>query len=141
MEKAQSGIQTTLGALAEAEPALKRLASIPLSAKTGYHLAKLIRLVDQETKHFWEKRNALITELGEARDATPAEKAAGERGRPLEIRMSSKNYPDFEKRMKELAAVEVSLDWSPLGLSALEGKELSAADVLALTGLLVDDTA
>ena len=62
-------IQTTLGALVQAEPALAPICALKLSARSAYHLKKLAQLVAIETEHFHKERDRYITEMGTARAA------------------------------------------------------------------------
>lgn len=131
-----SEIRTTLGALLEAEPILKRLADVRLSAKTAYHLAKLCRLVGAEVQHFQEARDRVVKELGEERPPTPAE-AAQNGGQPV-TEVTVANRLAFFARVQELAAVGVVIPWAPIALSTLDGVDVSAGELNALGSLIVE---
>jgi hypothetical protein len=134
-------IETTIGALVEAEPALARLASVKLDAKTRYHIVKLAKLVTAETRaHFYEPRQALFCELGVERPPTGAERAKNGPDPVLEI--SPLNVPEFKARLADLASVPVTLPWGPVTSTMLEPyPEFTGADCLALGPLfeLVDE--
>lgn len=111
-------IQTTLGEVADAEPALQRVLTIALDAKTRYHAVKLAKMVTAEARHFDEEKNAAIKEFGVDRDATEAEKKRGMTGPITEVK--PENLAAFLERIKELRAVAVSLPWGPLTTAMLE---------------------
>lgn len=105
-------IKTTLAILVGAEPALRQVAAQDgLTAKTKYHVAKLMRLVAAETKHWADERAAFFETLGIERAAqTPAEKQFG-----LTVReILPENAKSFADKMKDLGAIEVSIDWNPV---------------------------
>ena len=118
-------IKLALGELVVAEPALTRLLEERMPAKTAYHLAKLARLAQQELQHFHAKRNDAIKELG-----IPADDGS--------ITVSAERMPEFSERMRELGAVEVTLDWGPLLISELP-TTISPGDVMRLGVLLLDE--
>jgi hypothetical protein len=111
-------ITTTLGALITAEPTLERLAGKELSAKFAYHLAKLTRLVRQETAHYHETLTKLRAELGDERDATPAEQAATGWTRINTIK--PEHLDAFTARLTDLNAVSVEIDGHPIDLDRLD---------------------
>lgn len=118
-------ILTTIGDLVTAQPALDRLAALPLPTKAAYTVAKLCRLVTQETKDFYKVREDTIRELGEE---------VGD-----QIRVKPDNLKEYIRRVEELSTFEVTLDWSPLNASALGDSPVTAADIMALGPLLTDD--
>lgn len=125
-------IQTTLGALVQAEPALAPICALKLSARSAYHLKKLAQLVAIETTHFHTERNALIKELGTARP---------DGGFGIEPTIAFEENPQFAaflRRVTELAAVEVTIPWGPLDLAMLGDEKVSAAELAALGPLLAD---
>ena len=105
-------ITTTLAILVQAESALRQVATQEgLSAKTKYHVAKLMRLVASETKHWVDERVTLFETLGVERAAqTPAEKQLGATVREI----LPSNAKDFADKMKDLGSVEVSIEWNPI---------------------------
>jgi hypothetical protein len=129
-------IPTTLGALVQAEPALGRLLEQRVSMRTAYHLAKFAKLVRDETAVYHQQRDALIRELGAPREPTDAERATGIQGPVTEV--TPANRTAFFARERELAAVPVTLEWTRLNLSTLDGIQVSGADLLALEPLLTD---
>jgi hypothetical protein len=115
-------IATTLGALVQAEPALAPICALKLSAKAAYHLKKLAQLVAQETTHFHAERDALIKDLGNPRE-----------GGGFEIAPDTDAFRDFVTQLNELAAIDVTIPWSPITLAMLgDATGLSAADLQAL---------
>lgn len=132
-------ISTTLGSLVVAEPALQLLAKLELPERTAYHVAKLLRLVSPELKHFHEKREAYIKEYGEERETTAEEKAAGMGERVTSV--TDEKREAFIAKVEELALVPVELAWRPIKISALTGSKLKAEDILPLLDtFLIDDT-
>jgi hypothetical protein len=118
-------VKTTLGELVTAEPALNRLLEAKLPVKVAYHVAKVARLMKQETAYFNKEREALIRELGEETmiDGQQA------------IQVSPAKTAEFSRRLTEIASIEVSLDVRPIALNDVT-VEISGADVLALGPLL-----
>lgn len=132
-------IPTTLGHLAAAAPALARLAAQPLPVTPAYHIAKLVRCAAVEVDLFTDRRNALITELGRERDATPAEVAAGLVGPVMQV--APEHIATYQARIAELAAIATTLEAAPVDLAALGDRvQVSPADLLAL-GPLVSEPA
>lgn len=129
-------IQTTLGALVNAEPALAYLAGIRMSATVAHHIRTILRIVRVETADFTTQRNALIQELGEERDATPEEAQATGQTRLHAVLPA--NYQAFSDRLQELASVPVDLPVRPLTLEDLGSVELSARDLDLLGPFVVD---
>jgi hypothetical protein len=88
-------------------------------AKLRYHIAKLIRLVSAETKHFHEERNALIEKYGS--------------GEPKTISAATPEFKIFIAAVKELTAVPITIAWGPLTDVMLEPyAEITAADLFTL---------
>lgn len=129
-------ITTTLAQLAAAEPALARLAAVPAPAKVAYHVAKLVRLVGVEVKFFHERRNALISDLGEERPATEAERAQGHQGTVMQVKADQ--VAAFTSRLTELGDVGVTITWGALDLAAIPDLTITPADLLALGPLVTD---
>ena len=129
-------IPTTLGLLVQAEPALGRLLEQRVPMRTAYHLSKFAKLVRAETLVYHEQRDALIRELGAPREPTDAERAKGIQGPVTEV--TPANLPAFLAKVQELAAVPVTLEWTRLNLSTLDGIQVSGADLLALEPLLTE---
>jgi hypothetical protein len=119
-------ITVTLGELIEAEDALKRLLEVKCSAQLAYNVAKVAKAVQAETKHFHEKRDALVRELGEP---VPGDTTGA-------IRVKSSEVPQFQQKLQELLLVETSLILTPLKLSDLP--EITGADLLRLGALVTD---
>ena len=122
-----STIQTTLGVLAQAEPALQPICALTLSAKSAYHLKKLAQLVAIETAHFHSERNAYIKDLGVAQPDGS-----------VSIAHDSDQLPEFVRRVTELIAVPVQIHWGPVTLDLLGDAKLSADTLKALGPLFAD---
>jgi hypothetical protein len=121
-------ISTTLGALVQADPALQTICALKLSAKSAYHLKKLAQLVATEIKHFQTERDALIKELGTEQD-----------GGGFSLKPESENFPEFVRRVNELAEVPVQISWNPVTLEMFGDQLVSAQDLIALGSLLAED--
>jgi hypothetical protein len=114
-------ITTTLGALVQAERGLPSICALKVSAKAAYHVAKLARLVAQETKHFHTRRDTLIQELGTKNDDGS-----------MQIVPDTDAFAAFVAAMNDEAAVVVDIPWSPITLAMLGDQPVSAADLAAL---------
>lgn len=131
-------IATTLGQVALAEPALAQIAAIRLPVKTAYHVAKLLRLVQDETRLFQERRNEAIRRHGTERPATAEERAAS--GPTIvEVLPGHEGWSAFLTEMRELESVSVTLPWGPLTLDMLGQVEIEPSVLLNLGPLLADD--
>ncbi len=120
-------IQTTLGALVQAEPVLARLRELRVGVKLAYHLMKLCALVQVETAHHERERAAWIRELGTATD------------NGVSVTPADPQWDVFVTRMTDLAALPVELAWRPLTINALAGIDLSATELAALGALVAPD--
>jgi hypothetical protein len=120
-------IETTLGALVQAESALQPICALKLSAKSAYHLKKLAQLVAIETQHFHAERDALITELGTARESGG-----------FEIHPETSAFQTFLTKVNELAAVPVEISWGPITLDMLGDAQVSAQELAALGPLCAE---
>lgn len=125
-----AAIETTLGALVGAEPALGRLLALPLPVKAAYHLVKLSRLVQAETSIFNGLRDKAVRELG---SAIPGQ-ADG-----WEINQAHANWATFVERMNKIAAETVTIPWGPIALQTFGDIQITGADLLALDPLLTKD--
>jgi hypothetical protein len=120
-------ITTTLGVLAQAEPALHAIGALKLPAKSAYHVKKLATLVAQETQHFQTERNSYIKELGIAQPDGS-----------VSIAPDSPAMPAFVAKVTELIAVEVVIPWGPITLAMLGDATISAAELQALGPLFAE---
>ena len=120
-------IDTTLGALAEAQPALQRLGALSLPAKPAYHLSKLIRLVNAAMESYSDVRNKLVTKYG-----TPVAETPGM------FTFTAENGDAFTKEVRALNAEPVTIAWSPISLDAWGDVNVSPGDLAALGPLLAD---
>lgn len=118
-------IHTTLGALANAEPALKRLAEVRLPVKAAYQLSKLIRLVGAEVPYFHQQRDVYIRELGVQ---------VGD-----QFTVQADGMTEFIHRMNELSEQPVDLSINPLSLDTFGSIELSATELIVLYPLLCEE--
>lgn len=129
-------ITTTLGALADHEPALKKLTALKLDAKTRYHVVKLRQLVAAETNHFYEQRNELVKELGAEREPTGAERAKFGPDTITEVKPTK--FVEFKRRVAELAGVAVTIPWGPVTSVMLETyDEFTGDDMIAMGPLFM----
>jgi hypothetical protein len=128
-------ITTTLGQLVEADAALQRLATLKSPCATAYRLAKLCKVVSDETRLFYQQRLALIQEHGTERPATPEEAARGE---TTMWQVKPDQMAAYVGKLQPLAAEPVTLAVQPLELQGLGAIEVSAAELLALGPLLAD---
>ncbi|HXD16395.1 MAG TPA: hypothetical protein VN654_05205 [Vicinamibacterales bacterium] len=125
-------IETTIGALADAEPALERVAAQKLDAKARYHVVKLARLVKAEVQmHFHEPRQDAFKEFGKEREATFAERAKMGPEKVLEV--PPEMLVPFRARLKDLCDVPVTLPVGPITPAMVDAcAEITALDLLAL---------
>jgi hypothetical protein len=119
-----NSITTTLGTLVAAEPALKRLSDQKLTVKTAYHIAKLLKFVGTHLADYNEQRVAHVKELGAETDGN--------------FTVTKENWPEFDKRMQELFAIEVTIPWKPVTFEQIAAIAISPADILALDTLVQD---
>ena len=119
-------IDTTLGTLAGAESALTRLSEDKLPYQTAYSVAKVLRAVSEELRHFHEERNKLVREYGEP----------GEPPEEVKILPTSPNWAAFRNEFEELAAVKVTLPVDPLDLTTISNLTIAPLDLLQLGPLI-----
>jgi hypothetical protein len=89
-------------------PAFQRMAQRKLPMTVAYWLGKRLKKVEKENRQFEELRRALVERLGRKTD------------KGLEIAPSDANFPEFDKEMKSLLELPVTLDIDPIRLSDLE---------------------
>jgi len=121
-------IQTTLGRIFEAEPALTRLLAIkfdkPNGAKLRYHVVKLAQLAQVELAHFYEERNALVEKFGE--------------GDPKIVTPTCAHWSEYLVAVNQLGAVPVSLFVDPITNCMVEPyPEIMGTDLIALGPLFL----
>lgn len=129
-------IQTTLGALVNAESALIRLNDLRLGYARMYQISKLTALVRAEAKFFYDKRAAAIKVLGAPR-ATATDDERAKFGDSL-TEVPKEKQPEFFAKLAELEQVAVTIDWTPL--APADDLNLSGAEILALGALLAEPT-
>ncbi len=135
----ENRIVTTFAELSAAAPALGRLAAIKKPQKVVYHVAKLVKYVQAELKHFDESRIELVKKYGTERPATPEELAAGVGSESMFEITDAESRKKFSDEFTELCDVEVEIPWRRVKFSDLQDFEISAADVLALEPLMAFD--
>jgi len=114
-------IDTTIGALVNADAALRRVLAVKYDkdggAKVRYHLVKLARLVAAETQHYYDERDALVAKHGAQGQIGPASPAWGA----------------FVAELKPVAEIPVTIAWGPITDAMIEPYgEITAADVVGL---------
>lgn len=132
-----AAIQTTLGQLVDALPALVRLAERPLPSAQAYYLGRVIRAVRAETDAYDRQRQDLIRRHGKERPPTDAEKARGFKPPIIEILPTDAGWDAWTREIEALLKADVTLDRPAVDLSMVPGLEVAARDVLLLEGLVV----
>lgn len=128
-------IETTIGALVDAGPAIAKLAQVKFDAKTRYHVVKLARLVEQETKaHFAEPRQQAFKEFAVEREPTPQEMRTHGPDKILDIAIATpEKRAAFVARVNDLRGVPVLIEWGPVTSTMLDAyPDVTGADCLAL---------
>jgi hypothetical protein len=123
-----SEIKTTLGDLVAAEKALSaldRLKPPAITAKARYHIAKLTGLVLAETKLFHQHEREYITELGETLNPDAPE-------HEHQVRVTPAHWPEYMKRMEDLAAQPASIPWGPITDDMIGEADVSVGELRAL---------
>lgn len=121
-DKKDSSIETTIGSLVKAEPALRAVTLLKLTGQTRYHVMKLARLVIAETRdHFHEPTRALREEFGVKRPPTGQELAAIGPGDVFDILIAKpEKQAEFMARVRELENVRVTIPWGPITSAMLD---------------------
>lgn len=133
-------IRTDFATLKRAEPAIVRLLDARgLPPKAKYHVAKLLRLVRQETSHFDKERNLLIVKHGERRDATPEEKVEFKEETVTSV--PPEKLADYAAELNLLLETDVSIAWGRIPIEFLDAaSELSGEDWSALEPLVLAES-
>ena len=118
-------ILTTFGVLANAEPALIRLAEVRLPFKVSYVVGKLIRAVAAEMSYYHTQREVLVRQYGEPQGD--------------QIVVSPANMSAFVTDITGLGAVTVTLTVAPLDLSTLATIDITPGDLLTLLPLSAEE--
>jgi hypothetical protein len=118
-------IQVKAGELLVAQSALMNLAQLKLPVKSAYHVSKLTRLAGQELQDIERQREALVREFGSENP-------------DKSVTVKPDRMPEFQEKYKELAEIEVKLDWNPIPFEMLEHSQLTANDVTMLGSLLAE---
>lgn len=130
-------IETTIEELLKAEPALRKLATLKLGAKTRYHVAKLLKYVSEETKeHFYDLNKQLLKDLGGKRAPTTEEAARGMG--PEILFVPPDKVDEFDAAIRDLISVEVTIPWGPVTMAMIEPVDDFTAADLCVLGPLVD---
>jgi hypothetical protein len=111
-----TAITCMLEQLLNAVPALAWLAGERLPIKVSYHLTKVRKHVDREAGEFEEARVALIKELGVERQPTLKEIRNGQRATEPITEVPPDKREEFQARMRELLAVEITIPLRPIEL-------------------------
>lgn len=121
-------INMTIGALADASPALRKLAVQELPLKTAFRLTQVIRKADEHMEFYEERYNALLKKHCEQRR---------EDGQDRWYPKSAEERAAFEAGLAELRGLDVELDITgPCVIADAEGLKISCADMIALGGLV-----
>lgn len=134
-------MQTTLKVLANAEPALRRLAAQKVSVKPAYHIARLLDVVRGETAEFHKQHDELVRRLGKERPLTSDEQKTIGTGVTSMIEVTPDNREEFAKKLAELEAIEVTIDKWLMTIDLLEGFAVSADDIASLGPLVLEPAA
>ena len=110
-----------LGELKVIEESLKKLITMSLPIKISYNLSKTLKKISDELTLFDEQKNILIRKYG----TENVEKNLIEVIEPQKL-------VEFSKDINELLSVEIDLEFTPIDIELLEGKELSPADMINL---------
>ncbi len=121
-------INTTIGALADASAALRKLAVQELPLKTAFRLTQVIRKADEHMEFYEERYNALLRKHCERRQ---------EDGQDRWYPKSAEERAAFEEGLAELRGLDVELEITESCVIAdAEGMRISCADMIALDGLV-----
>lgn len=112
--------------LVEAESALHKLMNTPLPAAVAFRLKRVVRVVQPELQAYEEQRLKLVHEFGEK----------GEDGRTI---VTPANMPAFTEQIEALFNVDIEVNFKPLPIADLGDTAVTAADLLALDWLFVDE--
>ncbi len=107
-------IKMTLGEVVVADRTLKQLDDLALPYSLTKAIDSVVRKTSPENAYFEKHRQALFEELGEDRDATPAELASNFPARVTEIKRQ--HVDEFQRRLAELEALPIELDVAPIDL-------------------------
>lgn len=124
-------IQTTLGALIAAEPALTRVIARDWPLSMAFKLARLARVVRVETATFEALRQQLVKKYGTEPDADG------------NFHVKPQHLSEFARQVNEAAAAAVALDAQPLSASQIAKHapemRVSPQDLADLGPLFLDD--
>lgn len=118
------------------ERVLLRIGTQPIAIKTAYHIGKLLKLVQEETKYFKETNESLIKSLGKERACNEAELKQGIQGPLWEV--LPENIEQFSLKLKELLEVEITIDKWLLTLELLGELKISSNDMMSLDILIIE---
>lgn len=112
-----------LGAIINALPALQKLAAENLTIKTLYKLDKQMRRLEKEIDFFNAERNKAIEELCEKDNGS-------------QYIIPEKNRGELEKRLQELAGLDIEPDIEAVKISTGENIKLTYIDLSSLKGIV-----
>lgn len=130
-----AGVCLTLGQAVIAEIGLSKLAQMPAPPKVAYRIARLLRALNQETRDYYEQRQALLKRLGTERIPTALESARGITGPIWDV--PAANRAEFDAQMKALEAEELPRDLMPLTMEDIESLGNVTGETLAQLGPLL----
>lgn len=121
-------LEVKLAQLVASAPALGRLCAEKAPARITFTLARVTKSINSELETYEKTRMSLLEKYGTLSEDKSHYK--------FESREQSEK---FELELKELLETPVSLQHSPLALDQLETVSVSAADLMALDWLIVED--
>lgn len=124
-------ITTTLGELVNAYGGLRAVLALDLPSKTSFHAAKLARLIMGDVQSFNQERDALLQKYGT--------KNKTKDGEPETYTLVGKKRTKFESEFKDLSETVATVDYAPLTLAMLDGRNISGENLLALGPLLAEE--
>jgi len=126
MAKGEDNMQVTVGQLAAAEGALKRLQQERLPARVAFRLARILREVDPVLRAYNKAHTPLVERFW-----IPTEKE-----NIYKPPKEEKAWEEYKKERDPLWAETVEINASPLTETDLAGAAISAGDVLALEWMI-----
>lgn len=127
MENRDKVVKTTLGNLAISREAFNRLVAQPMSVAESFKLLKMLKTVNVELDQYEEARKKLFEKYGEVVEQI---------GPQIKYQIKPEHQIDLEREHSELVAIEVVVPGEQIHASTLNGIQISAADLLALSWLI-----
>ena len=113
--------------LIDAQDALYRLANAPLPAAVAFRLKRVLRVVNPELQTYEQARVNLASSLGKLSEDGS------------QYRIHPKKRLEFNEQLEALWDEEVEMNFKPLRIGDLGDTAVTAADLLALEWLFVDE--